>query len=376
MSLLNPNLLSVNQAPKVYYFVVEGRFDENGNPRNSKHVFECVLCYSPMWALGMDWHERGSHVYGIERQSEGGLKMKRKYFIFLVTVAFVTLLYAPIVLADSILGTAQSFAVLAGTPNITNTGATTIIGDVGISPAASITGKATISLTGTYYEADIAGVAAQAKTDLSKAYNALNSMTPTQTLPSPQLGGLFLTSGVYAFSGTPPPVVLLDGTLTLNAQGLNNAYWVFQIPFGLTAGSTSTASVVVSNLGSNGGKDDGVFFVVGSLADLYASTSFEGNILAGASITLKDSATIVNGRALAQTADVTMIHNTIENVCPNGGLGYSGGLKYDTDNTTIVPIGPSEGGGGPTPVPEPATMFLLGSGLLGLAGFARRKFKK
>lgn len=33
-----------------------------------------------------------------------------------------------------------------------------------------------------------------------------------------------------------------------------------------------------------------------------------------------------------------------------------------------------EGGG--TPIPEPATMLLLGSGLIGLAGYARKRFKK
>jgi type VI secretion system secreted protein VgrG len=142
----------------------------------------------------------------------------------------------------------------------------------------------------------------------------------------------------------------VTGILTLDALGNNNAFWVFQI------GSTLTTAPGSSVVLANGGTGNGVFWQVGASATLDTTTAFEGNILALASITLNHGATILNGRALAQTGAVTLDDNTISILCPNGGPGDSGGLKYDTNGTTVIPI------------PEPATMTLalIGGAILGL----------
>jgi hypothetical protein len=288
-------------------------------------------------------------------------KMKCKFLILFAVAALATLVYPPLASATSILGSAESFAVLAGS-TVTNTGNSVITGNLGVSPGTAITGfpPGIVKTPGTIHAGD---AAAQAQNDLTTAYNGLAAMPYNSVLTGTDLGGKTLTTGVYYFASS----AQLTGTLTLNAQGNNNAYWVFQIGSTLTTASGST--VQVTNRGSNDGRDYGVYWQVGSSATLGTTTAFEGNILALTSITMNTGATIPNGRALARNGAVTLDANVISIVCPNGGPGYSGGLEFDAGGH-VVPVP-----GAPAPVPIPATLLLLGSGLAGLAAF-RKRFKK
>jgi type VI secretion system secreted protein VgrG len=196
------------------------------------------------------------------------------------------------------LGTAHTYAILAGS-TITNTGPTTIDGDVGLHPGTAVTGFGTVTQTGQLNVAD--GAALQAKNDLTTAYNDAAGRTPGPPIGT-ELGGQVLPAGVYtAASGT----FEITGALTLDGEGDPNAVFIFQMASTLVTASASSVVLI------NGANACNIFWQVGSSATLGTASGLMGTILALESITVTTGAH-VEGRTLARTSAVTLDTNDID----------------------------------------------------------------
>lgn len=194
---------------------------------------------------------------------------------------------------------ASNFAILAGSA-VSSTGATTVNGDLGLSPGSSVGGFPPGILIGTQHVND--AIANQAKLDLTAAYNDAAGRTATDIVTlSGNIGGLTLTPGLYKSTSS---LAISSGDLTFDAKGDANAVFIIQIASTLT--TTSGRKVILAG----GAQASNIFWQVGSSVTFGTTSVFKGTVLAMQSITFNTGATL-NGRGLARIGAVVMAGNSI-----------------------------------------------------------------
>jgi hypothetical protein len=259
------------------------------------------------------------------------MKKSIKFVVIVLAVAFIfgmNINSAKAVTLTVDLGTATPFAILAGTPAITESGAHTssVTGNVGLSPrTAADIGLYCSQVDGTIYGVNAAYVGDgglnacfagnpplsnktivdNAKLDLTAAYLDAAGRTPVTTIDT-ELGGQLLTPGVYTSASTAFQISA-PNPLILDAQGDASAVFIFE-------GSDEEAGTLTVGPGSEvelrgSAQACNVFWRVYG-ASINTTAVFKGSILALTSITVADGANI-EGRLLAQTGQVTLINDTV-----------------------------------------------------------------
>jgi len=207
-------------------------------------------------------------------------------------------------------GRANTFAALAYSA-VTSANISVIVGELGVSAAAmsTITGfdapsfkKYGIDSLAPHSQRTM--LAQQDVTALVGDINPRECDTDLTNVVGGLTGDITLQPGVTCMN-SPSADVLLNGHVYLDAGGDPNAFFIIRGNKTLTV--ADGAQVVLKN----GAQACGVFWRISNEVTIGKTVIFYGTVISGSAITMKTDS-VLNGRALAQTAGVHLDANSVK----------------------------------------------------------------
>ena len=342
---LDLTLNAQGNANAVFIFKIQGSFSTNANAKVK--LINGALACNVFWKVeGLVSMAAGTTMRGTVIANNAAINMNTGDTLegrAMSTAGAITVngvvAYTPIgcgsVLLTGptapVLGAAACYAIFSGNGAVSNSGITTITGDVG-SNSSSPTGFNAANVTGTIHTIPD-GSTAQCAADLAVAYNYINTLSHDIELLYPAQFGrsLVLTPHTYLLNAA----TVFTDTLYLNAQGDTNAVFIFQLNGAI---STSTYSKIIL---INGAKSKNVYWKIEGAVSINNYSVFRGTIIChnGALGAINTGVTF-DGRALTTTGALTTTAvNAIATMIPNDCATM--GIQSFTDEMKVVTIYPN-----------------------------------
>ncbi|MCX6248252.1 MAG: ice-binding family protein [Bacteroidetes bacterium] len=230
------------------------------------------------------------------------------------------------------LGTTECYALFSGDGPVSNSGITTVTGDVGTNLGLT-TGFDPLLVTGTIHPIPDASTV-QCAADLGVVYSYLNTLPYDIELLYPaQFGNnLVLTPHTYLLNAA----TVFTDTLYLNALGNDNAVFVIKMNGAL---STSTYSKVIL---INGTQAKNVYWKIEGAVGINNYSVFCGTIICNnGALGALNTGVVLDGRALTTTGALTTtaIAAAIPSACVPAGISPLNNGKTDATIVTPNPFG-------------------------------------
>ncbi|SDX15724.1 ice-binding family protein [Flavobacterium degerlachei] len=239
------------------------------------------------------------------------------------------------------LGILTNFAAYTVAGAVTNSGTSTVSGDIG-SNNGVITGFGAPTTAGTIYNAD--ATTAQAKIDLLRVYIHLSDVFVTNTTHAAAFGGETLTAGVYAIAGAGS----LTGPITLDGQGNANAIFIIKFEGAFTVAANSKIIL------ANGARACNVFWIAQGAISAGASSDLKGTLIAYPGAITVPTGSNLEGRMLSSSGAINFgpgalsvpegpiaIPIKCDNSCNNNILGTVANFVLFTSAGAVANNGPS-----------------------------------